>query len=370
MIKFITSGESHGKALIAIIEGIPANLSLNESDINIELKRRQAGYGRGKRMQLEADNAEILSGVRKGKTIGSPISIAIWNKDWHKKNDEEINVPRPGHADLAGALKYNQNDIRNIWERSSARETAGRVAAGAIAKKMLKIFQIKILSHVLEIGSIRTDCELAAGTLQSALMKLDKSSLRCIDKEKEKEMVKLVDIATAKGDSLGGIFEVIAFGIPVGLGSYAQWNDRLDVKLAGAVMSIPGVKGVEIGLGFNSARIFGSKMQDEILWDKKKGFLHKTNNAGGIEGGISNSEPILLRAAMKPIPTLAKPLNSINLKTKKFAKAPILRADVCAVPAAGIVAEAMVSIEIASAMKGKFGGDSIEEMKKNYNAKK
>ena len=372
MIKLITSGESHGKALITVVNGIPANLTLNENDINVELNRRRMGYGRGKRMQLEGEKAEILSGVRKGKTIGSPIAISIWNKDWHKQIPQDINIPRPGHADLAGALKYGQSDIRNIWERSSARETAGRVAGAAVAKKLLKEFRIEILSHVISIGVINAFSaqDLSSASLKDKLKKLDPSKLRCVDKEKEKQMIRLIDKAKAEGDSLGGVFEVIVFGVPFGLGSYVQCDDRLDAKLAFALMSIPGIKGVEIGMGFEAARKFGSEVQDEIFYEKRKGFFHKTNNAGGIEGGISNAEPIILRAAMKPIPTLANPLRSVNLKTKKSSRAPVLRSDVCAVPAAGIVGEAMVAIEIASAMKEKFGGDSTEEMKRNYNAKK
>jgi len=367
MIKFITGGKSHGKGLIATVRGIPAGLSINVKGINIELKRRQAGYGRSRRMKIEKDKVEILSGVRLNKTTGRAITLAIWNKDWQKRKSGPINVPRPGHADLPGAISYNQKNIRKIWERSSARETAARVAAGAVAKKLLKEFKIEILSYVVEIGGIKADKHGSlVNSLKRKIKKIDDSPLRCLNKESEKKMMKKIDEAKKKGDSVGGVFEVIVFNIPVGLGSYIQWNRRLNAKLAAAVMSIQGIKGIEVGLGFNSAREFGSQVHDEIFYSKNRGFFHKTNNAGGIEGGMSNGEPIVLRAAMKPIPTLANPLNSVNLKTKKPAKAPVLRADVCAVPAAGVVGEAMVAIEIASAMTEKFGGETLQEMKLNY----
>ena len=366
MLKLITAGESHGKGIVSVIEGIPAHLKLSEQDINVELKRRQMGYGRGNRMKIEPDRAEIISGVRKGETLGSPIAIAVWNKDAHKKLPEPVFVPRPGHADLTGALKYEQTDIRNVWERASARETVGRVAAGAVAKKLLREFNVEVLSHTVSIGGIEIDTtELSVEGLALRVKKVDNSPLRCTHKEAEKDMMRLIDEAKRKGDSLGGIFEIIGINVPVGLGSYVQWDSRLDMKLGGAVMSIPGIRGVEIGLGFESAKLFGSEVHDLIL----KGLSRGTNNAGGIEGGISNGEPIIIRAAMKPIPSLMKPLDSINLKTKKKAKAAVLRADTCAVPAAGVVGEAMVAFIIAQAMCEKYGGDTVWEMRKNYRHK-
>lgn len=365
MIKFITAGESHGKGLIAIIEGIPAHLDIRVEDINVELERRQKGYGRGSRMKIEADHAEILSGVRNCETIGSPIAIAVWNKDFHRKPAVPVFIPRPGHADLAGALKYGFTDIRNIWERASARETAARVAAGAVAKKLLKEFGIEVVSHVVGIGCISIDnTGIKLNELIKRIKLAEGSPVRCISKEATKEIVRQIDEARNKGNTLGGIFEVIVTGAPAGLGSYVQWDSRLDMKLAGAVMSIPGIRGVEIGLGFESAGMFGSEVHDGITYEN--GIKRTGNNAGGIEGGVSNGEPIVLRAAMKPIPSLAKPLMSVNLKTKKNSKAPALRSDVCAVPAAGVVGEAMVAVELASAMADRFGGDTVSEMKSNF----
>src|SRR3989338_3601660 len=337
MLRYITAGESHGKALVAILEGCPANLLLSPEDINSDLARSQAGYGRGPRMKIETDKAEIISGVRKGKTIGSPIAIMLPNK-----STELFNTPftqlRPGHADLAGSIKYNQKDARNILERASARETAGRVAAGAVCRKFLSEFKIKIESRTVSIGGV-----LSAGMWE-----------------------KMIDEAREKGDSLGGIFEVAVTGAPIGLGSYVQWDARLDGDLARAVMAIPGVKGVEIGLGFGAAAIPGSKAHDEIFYDKQKGFYHKTNNAGGLEGGISNGEPIIIKAVMKPISTLRTPLQSVDLATKAPSAAHVERSDVCAVEAAGVVGEAVIAFETARAFLNKYGGDSLEEVSSNY----
>ena len=329
-IRFLTAGESHGKALVAIIEGIPAGLKLDGGFINKELARRMKGPGRGKRMKIENDLAEILSGVRLGKTLGSPITLVIKNKDYKIDTLGAVSFPRPGHADLAGALKFGETDIRNILERASARETAARTASGAVAKVLLGTFGMKFVSRTVTIGG-----------------------------EIEK--------AKSEGDTLGGIFEVIANGVPPGLGSFTQWRDRLDGNLARAVMSIPGVKGVEIGAGFSQALKRGSIVHDEIVYSRKlRRFERLSNNAGGIEGGISNGENIILRAAMKPISTLMKPLMSVNIKTKKPGRAATERADVCVVEAAGVVAEAVVALEIARAFAEKFGGDSIVEMKRNY----
>ncbi|MFH1826533.1 MAG: chorismate synthase [bacterium] len=333
MLRYLTAGESHGKALVAILEGCPANLPLTEEDINRELERRQQGYGRGDRMKLESDKVDILSGLRKGKTIGSPIALRIPNHST-ELFDKSVTQLRPGHADLAGALKYNQKDVRNILERASARETAIKVAVGAVAKKILAHFKISVFSKVVSLGGVSE-----------------------ADKWK-----KLVDKTKEDGDTLGGTFEVTVTGVPVGLGSHVMWDRRLDGKLAQAVMAIPAIKGVEIGMGFGVASQPGSKVHDEINYDKKEGFSHKTNNAGGIEGGISNGEPIIVRAAMKPIATLLKPLNSVDLISKKKAKALIERSDVCAVEPAAVIGEAVTALVIAEALLEKFGGDSIEDV--------
>jgi chorismate synthase len=393
-LRYITAGESHGKALIGILEGVPSELLLSEEDIDTDLKRRQGGYGRGGRMKIESDHAEIISGVRWGKTIGSPISILIENKDyknWLKgmspdaKAEGSIPVvtkPRPGHADLAGAIKYVQHDIRNILERSSARETAMRVALGAVAKKFLSEFGIKIGSYVIQIGTISS--QLSALSFQTSqeneLLKIfeeaEKSPVRCPDKGASKNMIALIDKAIKEGNSLGGIFEVFVTGVPVGLGSHIQWDKRLESRLAQALMSIQAIKGVEVGLGFEMSRKFGSEVMDEIFYSQKvegrkqkEGiFYRKTNFAGGIEGGMTNGMPIILRAAMKPIPTLRKPLRSMDIITKEPVEAAYERSDICAVPAAGVIGEAMAALTIADAFLEKFGGDSMAETKRNYDS--
>ncbi|MFH1825503.1 MAG: chorismate synthase [Candidatus Firestonebacteria bacterium] len=367
MLRFLTGGESHGKCLVTIVEGMPSGLKLNIDDINVDLQRRQKGYGRGDRMLIEKDSAEILSGVRDGVTIGSPITILINNKDWENWKDKKvppITTPRPGHADLSGVIKYNYEDVRNVLERASARETAVRVAAGAVAKKLLKEFNIVVAGYVVEIGGIKTD--LKNMTIKD-LARIENSLLRCADKKAEERMIKRIDLIKKRKDTIGGIFEIKVINVPVGLGSFMQWDRRLDTRLAGAVMSIPGIKGVEIGLGFRGASLSGSKYHDEIFY-KAKEFFRKTNNAGGIEGGISNGEDIILRAVMKSISTLYKPLNSIDIITKKKAKATVERSDICAVPSACVVAEAVASVEIASLFLEKFGGDSLNEVKRNYNS--
>ncbi|NQT30388.1 MAG: chorismate synthase [Candidatus Saganbacteria bacterium] len=337
MLRYLTAGESHGKALVSILEGCPANLSLCEEDINRDLERRQEGYGRGPRMkEIEKDQAEILSGVRNGKTMGSPIALRIPNRST-ELFDKAITELRPGHADLAGALKYNQKDIRNILERASARETAAKVAVGAISKKLLSEFKINIFSKVLEIGGAK----------------------------KEKEWKKLIDEAKEAGDTLGGVFEITITGAPVGLGSYVHWDRRLDGNFAKALMSIPAVKGVEVGLGFSQAAMVGSKVHDEIFYNKEKGFFRKTNNAGGLEGGMTDGQPIILRAVMKPIATLKKPLKSVDLVSKKACEALVERSDVCAVEPAAVIGEAVVAVALANAFLEKFGGDSMTEIKRN-----
>ncbi|MCQ9206983.1 MAG: chorismate synthase [Omnitrophica bacterium] len=364
-IRYLTAGESHGKALVSIIEGIPNGLRLDTGLIDRELKKRMKGYGRGKRMLIENDKAEILSGTRKGKTLGSPIAILIKNKDYRIEALSAITSPRPGHADLAGVLKFEETDIRNILERASARETASRVATGAIARILLGNFGIEILSHVTAIGGVKAEGEKLS--FKGIKGTLEKSPVRCRDLRASRLMCREIDKAKARGDTLGGVFEVVACGVPVGLGSYTQWDKRLDAALARAVMSIPGVKGVEVGSGFCAACEPGSRVHDEILFNGKlKKFSRRTNNAGGIEGGISNGENIVLRAAMKPIATLSKPLASVNIKSKKTTKAAVERADVCVVPSAGVIAEAVLAIEIACAFTEKFGGDSLPEMKRNY----
>jgi len=411
-LRFLSSGESHGKALLGILEGIPSGLAVSADYIAIDLVRRQGGYGRGGRMKIESDRAEILSGVRFGKTIGSPIALLIQNKDW--ENWQEImsvtpltpplfkggskgglvTNPRPGHADLAGAIKYDTHDIRNILERSSARETAMRVALGAIAKKFLAEFDIKIGSYVIQIGNqvsgvryqvsgIGKNKDLKPKTynLESIFETAEKSPVRCPDKKASQKMVQLIDNAIKKGNSLGGIFEIFATNIPIGLGSHIQWDKKLDGKLAQALMSIQAIKGVEIGMGFEMSCKYGSEVMDEIFYIEQKsrraeeqksdvnaGFYRKTNNAGGIEGGMTNGMPIIIRAAMKPIPTLRRPLRSVDMNTKKPIKATYERSDVCAVPAAGIVGEAMTTFVIADAFLEKFGGDSMSEVKRNYNS--
>lgn len=368
MLKFLTAGESHGKALIAVIEGLPANLTLDEEFINHELFRRMQGYGRSERMKIERDEAEVISGVANGKTLGSPVSLIIKNRDYENWKDKAwpiVTRPRPGHGDLAGTIKYNQNDIRNVLERASARETAARVAVGAIAKQLLAFFGIQIRSHVISIGNEKIGLnEYNFADLEKA----DESCVRCIDKDAEARMVKTIDNAKKQGDSLGGVFEVVAQNVPVGLGSHVHWDRKLDGRLAQALMSIQSVKGVEIGLGFQAALRSGSKVHDEIFYENGKGYFRKTNNAGGIEAGISNGNPVVARCAIKPVPTLYKPLRSVDIHTKEPFLASVERSDVCVVPAAGIVGEAAMAWVLAEAMTEKFGGDSIEEMKSNYRA--
>lgn len=364
MLRYLTAGESHGRCLTAILEGMPAGLKIDEKFIDRELKRRMAGYGRSDRMKIESDSVQILAGLRSGVTIGSPISFLIDNKDSSIDKLPSLSSPRPGHADLAGAIKYNQTDLRNILERSSARETASRVGVGAFCKILLAEFEIEIISHTVLIGGV--DAHAKALGFADISQAAPKSSVRCADKAAAKLMCEEIDKAIDSGDTLGGIFEIIAKNVPVGLGSYVQWDRRLDGRLAMALMSIQGIKGVEIGPGFASAGKRGSKYHDEIIYSKAKGFARKTNNAGGIEGGISNGEDIVIHAAMKPISTLKKPLSSVDIRTKKPSKAEAERADVCAVPSAGVVGEAVVAFEIANAFCEKFGGDSMSEMKRNF----
>ena len=384
MLRFTTAGESHGPALVSILEGMVAGLPLLAADVDTDLARRQQGYGRGRRMTIESDHAEFLSGVRAGETLGSPIAMLIHNRDW--KNWQEImdpaprdtdperkravTRPRPGHVDLSGMLKYDRDDARDVLERASARETTARVAAGAICRRFLREFEITIGSHVVHLGGVdakRPD-KMPADLNAAA----DASPLRTLDGNGEKEMIARIDAAKADGNTLGGIAEVICDGVPVGLGSHVSWDRKLDGRLAAAIMSIPAVKGVEIGLGVESARRKGSDVHDEIDADarnpKAGGVRRRTNRAGGMEGGVSNGEQIVLRAAMKPISTLMRPLGTIEMKTREPAQAVAERSDVTAVPAMGVIAEAMTAFVVAQALLEKFGGDSLRETRRNYDS--
>ena len=376
VLRFLTAGESHGKGLVAILEGIPANLQLTPEDINKELARRQRGYGRGGRMKIEKDKVEIISGVRFGKTLGSPIAMAIWNRDYENWKErmaiegkapegyKPFTRPRPGHADLAGGIKYNQRDLRNILERSSARETAARVAVGAVCKKFLAEFGIKIGSYVRVLGGYRVkDMPL---DLWSRHLKAEQSEVRIPNPLEDPFVKQLIDRTKEKGETLGGIIEVFALNVPPGLGSHIQWDKRLDGRIAQALMSIQAIKGVEIGSGFETGFLPGSKVMDEIGWSKEKGYFRYTNRLGGLEGGITNGEPIVVRIAMKPIPTLMSPLRSIDIETKEEVKAMKERSDITAVPAASIVAESMLAIVLADALLEKLGGDFMEEIKERF----
>jgi len=375
-IRFLTAGESHGKALLCILEGIPDNLELSSEFINRELQRRQKGYGRGGRMKIESDRVEFLSGLRFEKTLGSPISMAIWNKDWENWSDKmayegeapesvvPFSRPRPGHADLAGGIKYNQKDLRNILERASARETAARVAVGAVCKRFLEEFGIRIGSYVISIGNLKP--EIKEEDLLKRHELAENSQVRFPDPSNDEEFTKLIDEAKERGESLGGVFEVFAIGVPPGLGSHIQWDKRIDGKIAQAMMSIQAIKGVEIGLGFESARRFGSEVHDEIGWSEEKGYFRYSNNLGGTEGGITNGMPIVVRCAMKPIPTLTKPLRSVDISTREGVRAGKERSDVVAVPAASVVGEAMLAIVLADALLEKLGGDFMEEVKERF----
>ena len=371
--RFTTAGESHGRGLVGILEGIPAGLPLSAVDVDTELKRRQGGYGRGARMKIESDRIEWLAGVRAGETLGSPIAMLIWNRDWEHWQDvmapeaddpkaerrRQVTRPRPGHADLAGSLKYDRNDARDILERASARETVARVACGAVCRKLLGQFGIDIGSHVAELGGVIAKLPSPLPTpLNEAA---DQSPVRCLDTAAEAEMIRRIDAAIAAGDTLGGIVEVIALGVPVGLGSHVSWDTKLDGRLAQALMSIPAVKGVELGLGFEAARRKGSEVHDEIL----PGFSRATNRAGGTEGGMTTGEPLVVRVAMKPISTLMSPLKTVDLKTGGPAQAQSERSDVTAVPAMGVIAEAMTAIVLTEALLEKFGGDALSELKRN-----
>jgi chorismate synthase len=380
MLRFVTAGESHGQALIAWISGLPAGVPVDLEFIQRELHRRQLGYGRGARQRIEKDTADILSGVRHGKTIGAPIAVRIENRDW--KNWEKalpvedsegaedaqrrLTAPRPGHADLPGALKYNFHDARYILERASARETAARVAAGAFAKLFLREFGARVLSHSLAVGQVRLEREATWQEIEAICENLE-SPLRCVDSATEALMKAEVEQVLRAGDSVGGIFEVVARGIPVGLGAHTQWDEKLDGKIAQAVMSMQAVKAVEFGSGVTNAASHGSEVQDEITYDAaKKRFEHTSNRAGGLEGGITNGGDVVVRGYLKPISTLRRALQSADLNTKEVVKAAYERSDVCVVPAAGVIGEAMVAMELAKAFVEKFGGDSLQETRRNF----
>lgn len=365
MLRYLTGGESHGKCMLTIVEGMPSGLYLDKSCIDDELVRRMQGKGRGKRMEIESDKAEILSGIRGDRTIGSPVTLLIKNVDKSIDTLPKIYEPRPGHADLGGVLKYNLSDIRDVLERASARETVSRVAAGALCKMLLSQFGVRIISHVIAIGAVAS--KIRGLTLDKIVSVSAESPVMCAEPRASADMCKEIDKAAKAGDTLGGVFEVIVHGVPPGLGSYVQWDRRIDANLARAIMSIQAIKGVSFGIGFETAALKGSSVHDEIFYDKKKGFYRKTNNAGGIEGGMTNGEDIVVRAAMKPISTLKKPLSTIDIRNKKKIRAAVERSDVCAVPSAAVIGEAVCAIEIANAFMEKFGGDSVVEMRRNYN---
>ncbi len=375
MLKFLTAGESHGRGLVAMIEGIPAGLDLPADFIDKDLARRQLGFGRGGRMRIERDRAQIMSGVRHGVTLGSPISILINNRDWENWSEEmavapvstdfeRATRPRPGHADLTGILKTDQGDIRNILERASARETAARVALGAVAKRLLEEIGVVVISHVVRIGQAAS----STGKLPDPadLPAIDESPVRCADEQATTAMVEEIKSAAAAKDTVGGVFEVVAFGSPPGLGSYTQWDKRLNANICRAMSGIPAIKGVEIGAGFSLGETRGSQAHDEIAHSDSAGYRRVTNRAGGIEGGMSNGEPIIVRAVMKPIPTLGSGLRTVDIETKESATAMSERSDICAVPAAAVIGEAVVALELAQASLEKFGGDSLKEFLRNH----
>lgn len=381
--RFMTAGESHGRALVTIVEGLPAGLRVSADDINVQLRRRMQGYGRGARMAIEADAIEWLSGIRAGETLGSPVAMVIWNRDWANWEDvmapegegesrrRRVTRPRPGHADLVGVLKYDRQDARDILERASARETAARVAAGALARRLLEELGVELGSHVVSLGGIRAQVPspLPVPLNESA----DRSAVRVLDPAAEQQIVARVDQARRDGDTLGGEVEVVVRGLVIGLGSHVAWDRKLDGRLAGLLMSIPAVKGVEIGMGFEAARQPGSAVHDPIAAgegglaaDPRGGFRRLSNNAGGLEGGMTTGEPLVVRVAMKPISTLMSPLRTVDLTTGGEANAQSERSDVTAVPAMGVIAEALVAIVLADAMLEKFGGDSLAELRRNY----
>ncbi len=374
MIRYLEAGESHGKGLVAIVEGLPAGIPVDIDFINMQLARRQGGHGRGGRMKIEKDKVEIITGVRDGKTIGSPVTLMVHNKDWANWeqimgaepgaaiDQRTVTLPRPGHADLTGGIKYNQKDLRNILERASARETTIRVAVGALAQSVLQQFGIELWSHVVSIGSVNSTADFSK--LNDALYD---TPVYCTDAAASEQMVQAIDAAKAAGDTLGGVVEVVVDGLPLGLGSYVHYDRKLDGKLAQAVMSIQAFKGVEIGMGFEAARVPGSQAHDELYYAQDKGFYHTTNRCGGLEGSMTNGDPVIVRGAMKPIPTLYQPLHSADFITHEAGLASVERSDACAVPAAAIVMQNAVAWTILEGFFEKFGGDNLEEVMRNYN---
>lgn len=375
-MRYLTAGESHGPQLTAIIEGVPSNLPFSVEAINEQLARRQKGHGRGRRMQIEKDQVKVVSGVRHGYTTGAPITLVVENNDWTHwqgimsaepvegaEEKRRVSRPRPGHADLNGAIKYHQRDMRNILERSSARETTIRVAVGAVARQLLAAFGIRVGGQVLQIGEVVAQRQEVS--LDELIARTEESPVRCLDKDAEQKMMALIDKAKEDGDSLGGIVEVIVDGVPIGLGSHVQWDRKLDGRLAQAMMSIQAFKGVEIGIGFEAAGRPGSQVHDEIIWSEQSGYSRTSNRAGGLEGGMTTGMPVVVRGVMKPIPTLYKPLMSVDIDTREAFSASIERSDSCAVPAASVVAEAVVAWEIAQAMCDKFPSDSMDDMLEN-----
>jgi chorismate synthase len=379
-MRYLTSGESHGPQLTTIIEGLPAGMPIEAEDINEDLARRQKGYGRGRRMQIEKDRVSIVGGVRHGYTLGSPLGLVVENKDWTHwtkvmgiepispgEEDEvkrKISRPRPGHADLVGGMKYGHRDLRNVLERSSARETTVRVAAGSVAKKLLNLLGIEVVGHVLEIGGIKAE-NVNYDSINDLKERTEESPVRCLDGNAASKMMNLIDEAKKNGDSIGGVVEVIVEGMPQGVGSYVHYDRKLDAKLARAIMSINAFKGVEFGLGFEMARKPGSEVHDEILWSEEKGYYRRTNRLGGFEGGMTTGMPIHIKGVMKPIPTLYKPLQSVDIDTKEPFKASIERSDSCAVPAASVVAEAVVAWELAEAITEQFHSDQFDKLQRD-----
>jgi chorismate synthase len=376
-IRFTTSGESHGPGLTAIVEGLPAGLPLTREELDRDLARRQLGHGRGGRMKIESDRADVVSGVRHGKTLGSPITIRIQNRDyanWEERMNpwpvdadvQEVHLPRPGHADLAGIQKFGFTDVRNVLERASARETAARVACGAVAKGFLAQFGVQVFSHVVQIGSVRA--ETGDDIEPAGFAAVDESPVRCLDGAASDAMVEEINRARKANESLGGVFEVRAFGLVPGIGSYVSWEARMDGRLAQAIMSIQAMKGVSVGDAFDVAGRVGSEAHDEIFWTEERGFHRETNRSGGLEGGMTTGETVVVRGAMKPLPTLTKPLRSVDTDTKEPAQALRERTDSCTVPAAGVVGEAMVALVLADAYREKFGGDHIDDVRAAFAA--
>ena len=376
MLRYLTAGESHGPAITAILEGLPAGLPVSAEEINTDLKRRQGGYGRGRRMQIETDTIEINGGVRHGKTMGGPLSLRVENQDWKNWTDvmavglvdhpitrRRVTKPRPGHADLAGGLKYGHRDLRNVLERASARETTMRVAVGAVAKQFLEAFGVRVISHVVRIG--QADADVSGLSNEAIWDRAEESPVRCADEKATEGMITEIDRAKSLKDTIGGIFEIKVLNVPPGLGSHVQWDRKLDGRLAQAILSIQAVKGVEIGMGFGVTQALGSEVHDEIFYNEN-GFYRKTNRAGGLEGGITEGEEIVVRGALKPIATLMRTIMSVDIDTKAPFDSAKERSDVCTVPAAGVIGEAVVAFVVADAMQEKFGGDSLEEMKRNF----